>query len=159
MRKQSGFTLIELLVVVAIIGVLAAIAIPLMMNAIERARQTKTMERLMELGKFTEQYIMDHNNVGSPKVGSDMLALQQVFREVEINFHKAALHDGWNAMIILETEAAIGGRGYTFMSYGSDSQPGPATDEPGIVKHFEEDIIWSGGGFTQSPEGLQMTKK
>lgn len=38
LKKQGGFTMVELLIVVAIIGILAAVSIPLFNNALEKAR-------------------------------------------------------------------------------------------------------------------------
>lgn len=39
LKKQGGFTLIEMLIVVAIIAILIAVSIPLVNNALDRARQ------------------------------------------------------------------------------------------------------------------------
>ena len=57
--EQKGFTLIELLIVVAIIGFIAAIAIPNLMVAIQKGKQKATMADLKSLGTAIESYVTD----------------------------------------------------------------------------------------------------
>ena len=61
--KKQGFTLIELLVVVAIIGLLAAIFLPKMSQALETARQGRTVQRLTSLRTASNMYYLDHHSM------------------------------------------------------------------------------------------------
>src|SRR3989442_12246860 len=54
MQRDTGFTLIELLIVVAIIGIIAAIAIPNLLNAIDRSKQKRTMADMRSVGTACE---------------------------------------------------------------------------------------------------------
>jgi len=63
-EKDQGFTLIELLVVMIIIGILAAIAIPVFLSQREKARDTATKADVSTAGKEIATYYVD--NVGAP---------------------------------------------------------------------------------------------
>lgn len=64
MRKdpaRNAFTLIELLIVVAIIGILAAIAVPNFLNAQVRAKVARAQSDLRAISTAVEMYSLDNN--------------------------------------------------------------------------------------------------
>jgi type IV pilus assembly protein PilA len=61
LKNKKGFTLIELMIVVAIIGILAAIAIPNFMNYQCKARQSEAKTALGTLRSLQEAYFAEHD--------------------------------------------------------------------------------------------------
>lgn len=59
-KKHSGFTLLELMAVVAIIGILAAIAIPMYGDYITRSRIAEPVSELSAARVRMEQYFQDN---------------------------------------------------------------------------------------------------
>lgn len=73
-QSQGGFTLLELLVVVAIVGLLAATAIPIYQNALNKSRRMALAADLNALHTAFTRYYADHGKFPSD-TGGDKLDL------------------------------------------------------------------------------------
>jgi type II secretion system protein G len=152
MRRQKGFTLIELLIVVAIIGIIAAIAIPNLLNAINRGRQKRTMGDIRTLATAVEAYTVDFGFY--PKVGDGNVTTLKDYLTPTF-LRKLPDKDGWNNPILWN--GTTNGKTYTFWSAAKD---GPSTGTATVVHigpmtDFNADIVYSQGVFVQWPEGMQ----
>ena len=77
--KRSAFTLIELLIVVAIIGILAAIAVPNFLNAQTRAKIARVRSDLRAVSVALESYQIDASRFPWPLVsGNHILVVREL---------------------------------------------------------------------------------
>jgi len=144
-KKREGFTLIELLIVVAIIGIIAAIAVPQLLNAIQRAKQKRTMADMRSIGESMEIYQIDWNFY--PKTsGIDGIRLLD-----PDYMRNPPVQDAW--LTDYEYNPGASYQDYSIISWGRDKASG---DQSAVQTHlFDDDIIFSNGQFTRWPEGVQ----
>lgn len=153
--NKKGFTLIELLIVVAIIGIIAAIAIPNLLNAIQRGKQKRTMADMRAVGTAVEAYAVDQNRY--PDSASSVTVITDDVEPIYIK--KVPTNDGWENAFDYVAAPAGSAQSYSIQSYGKNrvqEASCAAGSYKGITTNFNNDICFSQGSFTQFPEGIQQ---
>ncbi len=140
LRRDEGFSLIELLIVVAIIGIIAAIAVPQLMNAMDRGRQRRSMADMRNIATANGTYRVDTSAYALTLPGLEPAYMQVV-----------PPGDGWGTAWVYTVDAA--NDSYTIVSWGSDSSSGPPAPTPWINDPYTPDISLTDGQFIDAPTG------
>jgi general secretion pathway protein G len=126
---QSGFTLIELMVVVIILGILAGLVVPRIMERPGEAKQTKAKIQIESLETALKLYKLDTGRY--PDTDQGLEALVQVpetgtiptkWREGGYLEKGKLPQDPWGNLFVYLSPGAHGD--YDIISYGGDGVPG-----------------------------------
>ncbi|MFC2172633.1 type II secretion system protein GspG [Acidobacteriota bacterium] len=145
---KRGFSILELLIVITIIGVIAAIAIPNLLKAMNRGKQKRTMSDIRTIGVSVESYSVDND---LPPQSVSQIILANIQGHLEPTFIKILpAQDAWKAQFVYRAK----NKEYSLRSFGKD---GVSEGEvgPGETRNYNCDIIFSDGQFVRYPVGAQ----
>jgi general secretion pathway protein G len=125
--RHRGFTLIEIMVVVVIIGLLAAVIVPQVVDKVDQARVAKAKQDITSLETALTMYRLDNSKYPTTDQGLTALTTQPTDPNIRHwrpgGYIKRISKDPWGNDYQYVYPGTHGGE-YDLYSLGADNQPG-----------------------------------
>ena len=164
-KRQKGFTLIELLIVVAIIGIIAALLIPNFLDALQKAKQKRTVADIRNTGTAMFSWLTDQ--VGAAAAGQSTVSLSSYVSISQANLSTLLVPvymqdvpkvDGWKgdydfylktgSRVLEQQVMLIRSKGRGGVADSTSSYTVTSFDPT----DYAQDIVWADGFFVRWPQ-------
>lgn len=146
MKKQrlageAGFTLIEIMVVVVILGILAGIVVPKLLEEPEKARVTKAETQIKSFESALAMYKLNNGFFPSTEQRLDALVKKPTTGRIPKNYKEGGYIskiplDPWGNPYVYLCPGTHGD--YDLLSYGADGEPGGEGNNADIANYNME---------------------
>jgi prepilin-type N-terminal cleavage/methylation domain-containing protein len=165
-NRQKGFTLIELLIVVAIIGIIAALLIPNFLDALQKAKQKRTVSDEKNTGTALMAWLTDQQ--GAAAAGATVTMKDYGTASKFSDLEKILVpqytqlvpeKDGWKNTYNYWLNAAGATQHAFAIASGGRDKCDCATYTAGAFDptDYDQDIVWADGYFIRWPQNLGST--
>src|SRR5436309_1685714 len=166
-NRQKGFTLIELLIVVAIIGIIAALLIPNFLDALQKAKQKRTVADMRNTGTAMFSWLTDQvgaaaagqtsTQVNLSSYGTTLAAASLATVLAPQYLQTVPVQDGWKTPYeyYLRTDTPLAQQVMAIRSLGRNGKNDGGPDytvtsfDP---TNYDQDIVWADGFFVRWPQ-------
>ena len=165
---ERGFSLIELLIVVAIIGIIAALLIPNFLDALQKAKQKRTVADMLNTGPAMFSWLTDQAGAaaaGAAATDVDLANYQTIdvatLNDTLVPQYLQAVpdKDGWQKDYSYYLDVA-NPLAQQVMAIDSGARDGNTPSGQYTVVGFDptdydQDIVWADGFFVRWPQKVQ----